>query len=251
MPIVAHYIAPRIAYLSFQPAMIFSSSLLLFPPVFLLGATSPLFIALQSHSENAGKISGMVYAISTLGGILSTFFCGFFLIPELGLKLTVLFFGGILFVSTALIQWRFNLGLFLLFLTINYLTLKSLFLNKKIVYSSDSIMGQLQVLDEIIAGDTIRYLKINDIVQSEMNLSNKHSVSAYVSIFDSLTYNFNSGSKALVLGLGAGLTSNLLIEKKFNVKALEFDERIIQSAKKYFNLNSRVKTIYSRCPLLP
>ena len=77
IPVISYYLLPRISQLSFIPAVIISTIALLFFPVFFMGASSPLFIAVQITPQiSAGKASGSVYAISTLGGIISTFLCG-------------------------------------------------------------------------------------------------------------------------------------------------------------------------------
>jgi hypothetical protein len=51
--------------------------------------------------------------------------------------------------------------------------------------------------------------------------------------------------KALVLGLGAGLSANMLIKKNYKTTAIELDDRIIQASKTYFDLDATVKTICS------
>ncbi|MHC1784155.1 MAG: fused MFS/spermidine synthase [Anaerolineaceae bacterium] len=66
-------------------------------PVSLLGTASPFAIRLAiAESENAGKISGRIYAISTLGSFIGTFLPTLLLIPTIGTYRTFLFFGGLL-----------------------------------------------------------------------------------------------------------------------------------------------------------
>ena len=49
----------------------------------LFGMTSPLIInALNKNSGRAGKMAGSVYAISTFGGIISTFLMGFLSVAQ-------------------------------------------------------------------------------------------------------------------------------------------------------------------------
>jgi len=245
MPFIAEYLVPRIAFLSFFTAMLLSTLLLLFAPVFLLGASSPLFIALQSKSnKDAGQISGMVYAVSTFGGILATFICGFYFLPVFGLKLTLLSFGTLLFLLNAMLLRNFSFTHFIIGFGFVFLTLQSEFKNRDFLYKSEGIMGRVEVKDEKKEKATIRLLKVNDIVQSEMDLNSGESVSDYVGIFDSLATGYPAGSRALVLGLGAGLTSNLLVNKNFNVQAVEFDERVIYAAQKYFGLDKTVLTVH-------
>ena len=60
-------------------------------------------------------------------------------------------------------------------------------------------------------------------------------------MFDTLIQTAKAGQNALVLGLGGGMTANLLTEKNYKVTAVEFDERIISVSKKYFNLNDQAE----------
>jgi hypothetical protein len=78
MPVISRYLIPWISFLPFLLAVVISTFLLLFFPVFFLGATSPLFIYLQTKdSYQSGRVSGSVYAISTLAGLIAPFICGF------------------------------------------------------------------------------------------------------------------------------------------------------------------------------
>jgi spermidine synthase len=60
-------------------------------PVTLLGCVSPFVIRLAiTDPQSAGRVSGQVYAISTLGSILGTFLPVLWLIPEIGTARTFL-----------------------------------------------------------------------------------------------------------------------------------------------------------------
>jgi len=248
MPVISYYLVPRISYLTFIPAVIISTLLLLFFPVFLLGASSPLFIVLQADKSNsAGKVSGNVYAVSTVGGILATFLCGFYLIPVIGLNITLLIYGSILFISTVLIFKFFTPkstgGQLLLFAAFVYLNLQFSLKKTDHLIVSDGLLGRFEVQDVVSSGRGVRLLKINNIIQTEMDLSSKTSVSGYVTLFDTLISKSSTPKKALVLGLGGGLTANLLVEKNYKVTGVEFDERIIEAAKKYFYLDKTVESV--------
>jgi spermidine synthase len=66
-------------------------------PVTLLGCISPFAIRLAVQSvEEAGRISGRIYAISTWGSLLGTYLPVLLVIPLAGSRLTALIFGGIL-----------------------------------------------------------------------------------------------------------------------------------------------------------
>lgn len=245
MPVIAFYLVPRISYLPFIPGVIISTISLLFFPVFFLGATSPLFVGLQvNETVSAGKASGTVYAVSTFGGIVATFLCGFYCIPVMGLDQTMILFGSLLFATTLLIIKVFKITPLLLFIAAFYLNVQFVFKASGAIVSSDGILGHFEVKDVLsVDKDSVRILKINNIIQTEMNMKTKHSVSEYIRLLDTLIKPASPGAEALVLGLGGGLVANLLTEKGYSVTGVELDERIVESAKQHFFLNKKVNTI--------
>ncbi|MDJ0751964.1 MAG: fused MFS/spermidine synthase [Ardenticatenaceae bacterium] len=75
-------------------------------PITLLGCISPFAIRLgvQDVGE-AGRISGQIYAISTLGSLLGTYIPTLVLIPLTGSRITAVIFGGLL-IATGLFGLR-------------------------------------------------------------------------------------------------------------------------------------------------
>jgi spermidine synthase len=244
MPVTSYYLIPRISYLSFLPAVVISTIALLFFPVFLLGVSSPLFIVLQiKQNLSPGKASGTVYAISTLGGIFATFLSGFYLIPGIGLNITLLIFGGTLFLSSILVFKLFKVTQALIFILFLYLNLQFSFKKINQFMVADSLLGHLEVENFVSNKQEVRLLKINSIIQTEMGVITKRSVSGYIALLDTLVQPIAPSGNALVLGLGGGLSANLLIEKKYKVTGVEFDERIIEASKKYFYLDPSVSAV--------
>lgn len=254
MPVLSYYVVPRISYLPFLVGVVISTFSLLFLPVFFLGATSPLFILLQtSEIVSAGKASGTVYAISTAGGILSTFLCGFYLIPTLGLNACLIGFGLLLFMVTIFVFKILKPVQLLCLAACIYLNFQFVKAPLNIDFKADSILGHLEVKTiPTKNSDSIRLLTINNIIQTEMNVRTKQSVSAYISLLDTLITGFNNTSttlsvkakkQALVLGLGGGLAANLLVGKNYSVDGVEFDNRIIEAAKNYFYMDKRVNSV--------
>ncbi|MBL7920482.1 MAG: fused MFS/spermidine synthase [Bacteroidia bacterium] len=245
MPVISRYVIPWISYLPFLLAVVLSTFILLFPPVFFLGATSPLFIFIQTkESSAAGRVSGTVYAVSTLGGIIATFLCGFYLIPAIGLTWCLLGFGALLFIANCVIFKSYKAIHLLLFAAFVYLNLQFSFIKSQQLFYGNSILGQLEVQDLLNNNkETIRILKINNIVQTEMNVKTKRSVSEYVKLLDTLINYSYKQKAALVLGLGGGLTANLLVDKNYVTDGVEFDKGIIDAAQNFFDLNKTVKPV--------
>jgi spermidine synthase len=243
MPVFSFYVIPRLSYLSFFSGMALSAFLLLLPPVFLLGATSPLFISLQTDdSAESGKISGSVYAISTAGGILATVTCGFIFIPQLGLQYTLVLFAFILFGFTALFLRRIHFLFLLLMLTGAYLNWQIGRQRAELLLQDDGIMGEIVVRDVRTASGMQRLLLINQIIQSEADLKTMRSTSAYLMLLDSLLPSSVENKRALVLGLGAGLSAEQLWQKGYETEAVEFDGRITEAARRFFYLRAQIKT---------
>ena len=70
--------------------VILSCIIFLAPPLFLFGIVGPMVVRLAAKSsEDVGKTAGSIYFISTIGGIFGTFIYGFYLIPELGIRITI------------------------------------------------------------------------------------------------------------------------------------------------------------------
>lgn len=241
MPALAVYLIPYVSYLSFYPAVILSAILLLLIPILLLGAASPLFIQLQvKKPEDQGRVSGVVFAISTFGGIAGTFGCGFVLIPLLGIHVTLLCMGLILFLMTLLVLKNIRWIMFLVVLSGIISILYPYLKVKNNLYFSEGLNGIVAVQDH---ANGVRVLKVNEIIQTEMYLNTGRSKSDYIRLLDTLTSEQNWGSTALVLGLGGGLTANLFHEKMYRVTGVEFDERIVYAAQNFFRLSPQINTV--------
>jgi spermidine synthase len=253
MPFASKFLLHYLQNTSLIPALIFSSLLFLMPPVFMMGMVSPLIIAaLSEDTNNAGRVAGRIYAISTVGGILATFLLGFHIIPEHGLTKPALAFGmllGSIPLYAILKNKKYLPVLFFLSLWIS-LALKPKQPQQsdiKILYSSEGILGQLMVVDyPIYKKEKVDYysriLFCNRIIQTVYNPGDTVSQHAkYVDLIAEKLSGLKAGSKVVLLGMGGGVLANVLCEQGFEVDAVEFDARTIELAKRYYNLNSKVQ----------
>ncbi len=243
MPFIANLFGPIALRFGLLFSVTISALLLLSVPMLLMGAASPLIISIQTQNSNeSGRVSGLVYSISTLGGIISTFLCGFLFIPTIGINATLFVFAAVLAISLIILQKSngFKASVLILMLLVSSFTSKTPV--KNCIYQSDGILGKINIIDDTINGTIIRKLLVNNTVQSEMDISSGKSVSQYIALLDSnLTHAENKN--ALVLGMGGGLTSNLLAGKGYAVTGVELDEHIIESAQNYFHLNNNTIAI--------
>ena len=159
MPLMAKEVMLHTVRFALVPSILISSMFFLFPPVFFMGMVSPMIVQCiillpiplseeRVEIKNSGKVAGNVYAISTLGGIISTFLLGFYIIPEFGLTrpaiIIGIFLGIIPFVK--LIRLKIFMSLiFPLFIFFSLSSLKSPIINSDIkkLYSSEGLLEQL------------------------------------------------------------------------------------------------------------
>ncbi len=72
------------------------------PPVLVLGAVSPWAIRLRVRAvEDAGDVTGRLYALSTTGGLVGTFASALLLIPLVGTRWTFLIAAALLALAAA------------------------------------------------------------------------------------------------------------------------------------------------------
>lgn len=226
---------------------LFISLLFLFPPLFLLGSTSPLIIDLLSkEGSKSGWVSGNIYGVSTLGGVFFTYAVGFYLIPSFGLSFTAALLGLLMgFIP-----------FFLLIKNKNYFSLIFpfafilFFLSKpkvkssedvEVVHFSDGLLGQLLVVDipgNFSKGNELeRVLFVNRMGQTWINKRNKNSHWSYTNYIVAAASTLKQSPDVLLLGLGGGTVSKLLQEHlNAKVDAVELDQRIADIARIDFDL---------------
>lgn len=250
MPFMTTVFLVTASHLSLIPAVIISVLFLLFPTMLCMGATSPLIISILTSDVNqSGENSGKIYAISTVGGILATFLCGFYLIPNFGVQFSLIGFAIALGLAASFLILKKKSkvsGLVLLFvISMALFGFANSKTNRFTIYKSEGILGKLEIRDEPSYSNEsmlIRKLLINNTIQTEMQLETKQSVSDYVRLVERNLLYMPKG-KALLLGLGGGVVANMFQSHHYNVTAVEFDNRIIDMAKQFFFLNDSVKTV--------
>lgn len=219
------------------------SIFLIGPPILLLAISSPLIIQLLGEKIlNSGKSAGYTYAISTLGGILSTLFIAYYLLPNYGLVLPLTVLAIVLFIVSGILKFSyFQLALTLILLLTSFKNLESeeettIPSYQKIVAISEGLMGQLKVVDEFNPIEKLPYrmLLINGICQTKI-VNNPEKVSAWTYIHQiSMIASFKRGGDALLLGMGGGTIASELQKLDCSLDAVDIDERMFDYAKKYF-----------------
>lgn len=104
MPFWSNFVMSLTMPIGLQLGVILSGLLFLSPPLVCFGMVSPMVVRLiTTQAKDTGRSAGKVYFVSTLGGVLATFWFGFYAIPELGLIISSFIVGILLFVPTLIL----------------------------------------------------------------------------------------------------------------------------------------------------
>lgn len=251
-PLISDIVLPITINLSLIVGSIISLFCFLFFPLMLFGATSPLLINyLTSDAKKSGKSSGTVYAVSTLGGIITTFVVGFYTLPEFGITKTLYGYGILvmaistyLFITTRNFKTPVSLIFLGGILSMNF----HYSIGENTLYHSEGILGEVKVIERTYQienqSKTYRELLVNNISQTMMDKSNPNkSYWDYVDILSANINYYKNGDNVLLLGLGGGTLYKKLKENKLNVDVVEIDERIANVAKKFFFIENDLNIV--------
>jgi len=251
MPVSAEFIMLRMVDAGIRTGILVSCIFFLLPPLLFLGMSSPFVVKLLSQADNVGKTVGSVYAISTLGGIAATFIMGFYVIPKFGLARPALV-SGILLGALPLVllvkQRKWFALLFVLILPLLYSRSNGDMGSSKItvLHYSEGLLGQLLVVDykDEIMNSNSRILFSNRIPQSvQFNTAEGSFFLPYVKAMTGIATHLDDNARVLLLGLGGGTVANSLTQLKCDVEAVEFDQRMVEISKRYFNMPNLKVTV--------
>ncbi|MDW7771694.1 MAG: fused MFS/spermidine synthase [Desulfobulbaceae bacterium] len=238
----------------------FMSAVILYgPPLLTLGAVSPLLIERQDRLDaGAGQAAGTIFFTNTIGGLVGGWLAALVLIPHIPLRLVLAATGAkLLIIGTAwwLISnhYRPVVNATAVMILIPALLLPLYMIPRldqnikvsgfpaKILYAKNSSVGLIQVLD--IPAIQTRSLLIDGAVQG----GETRGLSAYpfTEYQNFLAHRFHPrAEKALLLGLGAGILANELVQRGVEVTAVELEPRIGEVARQYFGLPDEVRVFY-------
>jgi len=244
-------IMPLLLNLSLGLGASLSLIIYLMPALVCFGTCSPLFINIlnQAYKQEAGTTAGKVYAFSTIGGIVFTMLTGFYFIPSLGLKITLLMSGFAMGISSLiLLGFKTKIpGIASSILLVLCVVFSSFVKPEyrddiKVLAESDGILGNIKVVDLLAEGFSEtptpgRALVVNNSIQTFLKTEGpefSHWYWAY--LIPSIAGVKPSGSDALLVGLGGGITYRQFESIGLNTDVVELDARIKDYAIKYFDV---------------
>lgn len=223
-------------------------------PVTLLGCVSPFAIRLAiKEAHDAGKTSGTLYAVSTLGSILGTFAPVLLLIPHLGTAKTFLTFSGVLlaigFLGLFLTEGKKVLRLF--WMPPGLILLATFVLSgptrpapdgMKLLYERDSAYNLIQIVED---GDGTRYLLLNEgqgyHSQWNPNVQFYRRTWDYflaAPYFNNAPFTTADVQNICIIGLAGGTIAHQYTDAygSIPIDGIEIDPTIIEASRQYLDL---------------
>ena len=231
----------------------FVSVLILFvAPITLLGTVSPFAIRLAlTDKQHAGRVSGRIYAISTLGSFIGTFLPVLVFIPLVGSTSTFFIFSFFL-MAVALVGlgraegWRAAAGQ--LWAPLVLAVLAALWAGGEFkasagqIYETESAYNYIQVVE--VRGT--RYLRLNE-GQGIHSVYNPDQLDFHgtweqflaAPFFNSPPYAISDIERIAIIGLAAGTSARQasIVFGEIPMDGFEIDPKIIEVGRQYFGMD--------------
>ncbi|MGE5416070.1 MAG: spermidine synthase [Acidobacteriota bacterium] len=234
------------------------SCLILFSlPLILLGIAVPYLVKLgvQNIDDN-GKITGEIYAMSTIGSIIGTFIPTFLTIPVIGTSKTFFLFALILnliclyyFVTakTKVLRTAFS-TLVIVVLLFAPLNDSYAFWKDNIIFEGESQYNYLQVAenrDSVMLSTNVAF-GVQSIYQKDKSLTGLYYDYTLMAPFFIKDTDFAKPMDALILGMGTGTFAKQAryYFPAIKTEGVEIDPAIARLAKKYFDLTDEDARVY-------
>jgi predicted membrane-bound spermidine synthase len=229
-----------------------SVMILLLIPMVLLGTASPFAIRLSiQDASSSGKISGKIYAISTIGSFIGTFIATLVLIPLIGTYRTFMVFAlllsltsitGLLMFSRQRKYWLYSIPIAIIAILLLLGRQVAIKQTTGQLYETESAYNYIQVLQE----DGYNLLRLNE--GQGVHSIYKPGVDNYYGPWEQFMVGpfFNQAPVSLdqiksiaIVGLAGG-TAARASTKVFGaipIDGFEIDPKIIEIGQKYFGMN--------------
>src|ERR671917_903346 len=215
-------------------------------PVLLLGAVSPWAIRLAvSTVEEAGRVAGRLYALSTAGSLLGTLVSALLLIPLVGTRRTFLIFALAISLTAVaglrpLRRWALAPAAIAVLIALPVGTLKAKTEDGRVIHEAETEYQYARVIE---AGDGTRLLELNE-GQAQHSICEPRSVLTGDVWDGHLVLGFAALSepprRVAILGNAAGTTSRAY-EKFFprtRIDGVEIDGELSEIGREYFDMNN-------------
>lgn len=220
-------------------------------PITLIGMASPFALKLSlSDAKNAGRVSGRISAISTLGSFIGTFLPVLVLVPLIGTYRTFLFFSSLLMVVATVGFLVY--GEFKTWLRHSWMPLILILLwifgargadkpTEGMIFEAESSYNYIQVIEK----DGYRYLRLNDgqgmhsvYHPEQLNYYGPWSQVLAAPYFNPAPFTPESVERIAIVGLAAGTTARQasVVYPDVEIDGFEIDPKIVEAGQDFFDM---------------
>lgn len=245
---------------SIKIAPIIASLVLLLPTEVMLGTIPPQIMNLESINKQNQKITGVIYSLSTLGGLLGTLVGGFILIPRFGVNMIVVLCAILIMLINVLSikQW-FDIKRLIMIVVIICLFVVNIFVIRNGIFHIQTLSSNiLEVKDSEYNRIVISKGEYDDepVIEMSMNagfesacysFDDKHYdlVFNYFKRLDNVISETNMVKDDILMLGGAAYQFPKHVLKEYhnsNIDVVELDPEVTKLAYKYFYLQDCIDT---------
>jgi spermidine synthase len=235
--------------LGLRVAVLVTSLALFFPPLALLGMVSPYAIRLAVRSvDEVGRISGNLFAVSTVASVAAALLTGFVLIPSIGVTRLLIVVGATLITAAALARAGGGRGdavtafLFVLAATAAGWGLRQAAapLPAGVLAVRPTPYAELRVVDH----DGLRYLLLDGGTHTVVRQEDLAPRQEYVVAVELATELHARPGRALLVGLGGGSLARVLAVDGWRLDAVEIDPGVVAAAREFFRIGPQHGAIH-------
>lgn len=213
-------------------------------PLVLLGMVSPYAVKLATQNlTRLARTAGKLYAVSTVGSFVGTLVAGFVLIPTFEVR-AILVVVSVMLVALSLLFFAMSRRLWPTTGLAAALAAAVVLIpgsrgmtavgEMMIVTKQPSFYGEIKVVD----WGPLRFLLVDGGLQSAIDVRNGLCAVEYPYMMEALAYRLRpTGSRALVIGLGAGVIPDAMGHWGVESDVVEIDPKIVSMAEDYFGFD--------------
>ena len=227
--------------LGLRVAVLVAALLLFAPPLTLLGMVSPYAIRVRARSlQVVGRTAGDLYAVSTVGSVLSALLTGFILVPQVGVArltfgvgvglLLVAAFGLALARRSAVTGTAVTGAAVLALFGVTHLPFERAQPEHGLLAVRQSPYAEIRVVDL----QRRRHLLIDGAIHTIVDRQSGAPRFPYVAVMDVTRHFFAQPGRLLLVGLGGGSVFMNFARAGWQVEAVEIDPVVVEVAQQYF-----------------
>jgi len=220
-----------------------AATLLFAPSLSALGAAGPVAARLALRDlRAAGRTTGAVYAVSTLGSLASTIAMGFWIIPNVDTYRII--------VAVAIVLGLLGAGLLRKGTRIKAaaVPLLSIFAatsvgepglpaGLRILGRAQSFYGRVEAIDDEARG--VRLLRADHSIIGAIHSRDGSAAFSFLHILEAVRFARPDARSVLQIGLGTGALAGSLEKEGLQVDVVELDPTVVHFARQYFGFSPR------------